>query len=57
MTAKDVKKAMEIRIHNGSCAECAYAVYPMDQCQVRMFKDALDIINNYEAEIESLKNK
>lgn len=52
---KEIIKAMEIRIHNGNCGECAYSTYPMDACQYYMFRDAIELIKSLQAENEQLK--
>ena len=57
MTDNDIKKALECCSRNGTsntyCCDCSYEDY--EDCGARQSKDALDLINRQQAEIEKLK--
>ena len=57
MEDKDIIKALECCRDNGTsntyCDDCAYSVY--EDCGARQAKDALDLINRQQAEIERLR--
>jgi predicted RNase H-like nuclease (RuvC/YqgF family) len=56
MTGKEIVKALECRVKN-KCPECPYFhSYPCDRCK-KMQKDALDLINTQQAEIERLEKE
>lgn len=54
MTDNEIKKALQIHIFRGDCKECAYAKFPVGTCEKEMHKDALDLINRQNKEIERL---
>lgn len=55
MTDKDIIKALEIcRNENGMCSDCPYSD-DYTNCNTRIAKDVLDLINRQKAEIEKLK--
>lgn len=51
MTDKEIIKALEVCSSGGECLNCAYN---SESCEVN--RDALDIINRQQTEIERLKN-
>ena len=56
LSDSEIKKALECSVKD-KCPECPYFhSYPCDKCR-EMRKDALDLINRYEAEIEKQKKK
>ena len=58
MTDKEIIKALEIcTFNNRSCGDCLYKPETEDEaiCMDRLLKDALDLINRQQAEIERLK--
>ena len=58
MTDNEIIQALECCRDNGTsntyCDDCAYSVY--EDCGARQAKDALDLINRQQAEIERLKD-
>lgn len=57
MTDNEIIKALEICANeNGMCSECAYSDN-YTNCNTRIAKDALDLINRQRAEIERLKGE
>ena len=55
-TDEEIKKALEL-CNTGSCAYCKECPYTDEKwCVTALTKDALDLINRYEAEIERLKS-
>ena len=57
MTDKDIIKALEIcRNENGMCSDCPYSD-DYTNCNTRIAKDVLDIINRQKAEVERLREE
>lgn len=52
MTDKDIIKALGVCHITCGCSECAYTECP-DGCVEELMKDALDLINRQQAEIEN----
>ena len=58
MTDNEIIKALECCISNKPCQECAFlgaGIGAKTTCEVQMMKQALDLINRKQAEIEALK--
>lgn len=57
MTDNEIIKALEIcRNENGICSDCPYSD-DYTNCNTRIAKDVLDLINRQKAEIDSLKSE
>ena len=55
MTDNEIIKALEIcRNENGICSDCPYSD-DNTNCNTRIAKDVLDIINRQKAEVERLR--
>lgn len=59
MTEKDIIKALECIAskENVLCKNCPYNKYHLMECHRTASKDALDLINRQQAEIERLQNE
>lgn len=57
MTDNDIIKALEIcRNENGICSDCPYSD-DYTNCNTRIAKDSIDLINRQKAEIERLREE
>lgn len=57
MTGEQIIKALLCcaDIEKDQCADCKYRIYRYRDCQEKAMRDALNLINRQQAEIETLK--
>lgn len=60
MTYEQIKKALECCVSNRDCSKCVFLGTEIKEnttCEVKMIKNALNLINRQQTEIKRLKQK